>query len=602
MSLIQNVLGARNGQCLLRWALCLFAAVAQCPSAVAAVVALPKFNVDIKQTSVSGLSSGGFMAVQFDVGYSSFLKGAGIIAGGPYDCAQGSVTTALQPCMAANGSTNVSTLIGITEQNARNQAIDPTSGLASHRIWMFSGTADSVVKQSVMNDLRTYYSHYISNTQIKYINNMDAEHAMSTDFYGNSCPTKGDPYINNCHFDAAGDLLKWIYGDTLNPRNTGALSDDHFIEFDQSEFIPNPNSHSMATTGWAYVPANCAAGQACKLHVVFHGCKQYPVYSYFAGSGMVTFGMTYVRNTGYNQWADTNNIIVLYPQAFNGRNNPNGCWDWWGYDDPNYATRTGNQMKAVKAMVDRITSGATQLASPSGLTVTNTTDSSASLSWNGVSGAAGYNIYRDGTRANASPVTGTNYTDSPLSPGTQYRYTVKATDSGGAEGAPSSEVLAMTSGQPPAVAAPTNLVVTGVTDTTVRLSWTAAAGVAGYDVFRSSDSGGAIRVNPSLIADANYTVAGLTASTRYSFSVRSENRSGASSGDSNKVTTTTSAAVACYYSSNFVHVQAGRAHDSRGYARANGSNENIGLDNVFFNTTLRKTGPNYYIVDHLTCP
>jgi hypothetical protein len=146
--------------------LCLFAAFAQCPSAVAAVVAPPKYNVDIRQTSVSGLSSGGFMAVQFDVGYSSFLKGAGIIAGGPYDCAQGSLTTALQPCMAANGSTNVSTLIGITEQNARNQAIDPTSGLASHTIWMFSGTADSVVKQSVMNDLRTYYSHYISNTKI----------------------------------------------------------------------------------------------------------------------------------------------------------------------------------------------------------------------------------------------------------------------------------------------------------------------------------------------------------------------------------------------------------------------------------------------------
>jgi len=50
---------------------------------------------------------------------------------------------------------------------------------------------------------------------------------------------------------------------------------------------------------------------------------------------MVTFGTTYVKNTGYNQWADTNNIVVLYPQAFNGNNNLNGCWDWWGYDDPN---------------------------------------------------------------------------------------------------------------------------------------------------------------------------------------------------------------------------------------------------------------------------
>jgi poly(3-hydroxybutyrate) depolymerase len=53
----------------------------------AQVARLPAFNVDIRQTSVSGLSAGGFMAVQFDVAFSSILKGAGIIAGGPYSCA-----------------------------------------------------------------------------------------------------------------------------------------------------------------------------------------------------------------------------------------------------------------------------------------------------------------------------------------------------------------------------------------------------------------------------------------------------------------------------------------------------------------------------------
>ena len=70
---------------------------------------------------------------------------------------------------------------------------------------------------------------------------------------------------------------------------------------------------------------------------------------------MVTFGMTYVRNAGYNRWADTNRIIVLYPQATTSSGNPNGCWDWWGYDDENYATRTGSQLCAIKNMVDRLT-------------------------------------------------------------------------------------------------------------------------------------------------------------------------------------------------------------------------------------------------------
>ncbi|WP_232429218.1 PHA-depolymerase-like protein [Burkholderia ubonensis] len=345
-----------------RRALCiggLVAGLAQSVPLSAQVAKLPAFNVDIKQTSVSGLSSGGFMAVQFDVAYSSIVKGAGIIAGGPYACSQGSLVIAMTACMDAIMPTDIPTLIRITNANARSQAIDSPANLANQKIWMFSGSQDSVVMQSVMNDLRTYYRHFISAANIKYVKNIRAEHAMPTDFFGNTCDFKGNPFINNCHFDASGELLKWIYG-PLNPRNTGSLDDQRFIEFDQSEFIGNPRQHSMADTGWIYVPANCANGQACRLHVVFHGCFQYPAFS----EDGATFGTTYVRNTGYNQWADTNNIIVLYPQLFIGQgdpetlSNPNGCWDWFAYDDPNFATKTGNQMKAVKAMIDRISSGA----------------------------------------------------------------------------------------------------------------------------------------------------------------------------------------------------------------------------------------------------
>ena len=51
---------------------------------------------------------------------------------------------------------------------------------------------------------------------------------------------------------------------------------------------------------------------------------------------------------------------------------------------------------------------------------------------------------------------------------------------------------------------------------------------------------------------------------------------------------------------NYAHVQAGRAHDGGGYALANGSNQNMGLDNVYYQTTLKQTGPNYYVIG--TCP
>jgi hypothetical protein len=35
-------------------------------------------------------------------------------------------------------------------------------------------------------------------------------------------------------------------------------------------------------------------------------------------------------------------------------NNPFACWDWWGYSGSDYATREGAQVKAVRAMLERL--------------------------------------------------------------------------------------------------------------------------------------------------------------------------------------------------------------------------------------------------------
>jgi hypothetical protein len=43
-------------------------------------------HMDRTAVTVSGLSSGGFFAHQFHVAFSSLVKGAGILAGGPYGC------------------------------------------------------------------------------------------------------------------------------------------------------------------------------------------------------------------------------------------------------------------------------------------------------------------------------------------------------------------------------------------------------------------------------------------------------------------------------------------------------------------------------------
>ncbi|MET9762710.1 PHB depolymerase family esterase [Streptomyces sp. NPDC006372] len=91
--------------------------------------------------------------------------------------------------------------------------------------------------------------------------------------------------------------------------------------------------------------------------------------------------------------------------------------------------------------------GTGALPSPTGLTVTGTTDSTASLSWKAVDGAASYNVYRGGAKVGTTA--STSYTDTGLATGTTYRYTAAAVDLAGATGGVSSAVAATTTGFTP---------------------------------------------------------------------------------------------------------------------------------------------------------
>ncbi|MEU5941728.1 hypothetical protein ABZ807_21650 [Micromonospora sp. NPDC047548] len=59
---------------------------------------------------VAGVSSGGYLATQLHVAYSSRIRGAAIFAAGPYYCAQHNVAQALYGCGDNLYPTNVSAL------------------------------------------------------------------------------------------------------------------------------------------------------------------------------------------------------------------------------------------------------------------------------------------------------------------------------------------------------------------------------------------------------------------------------------------------------------------------------------------------------------
>jgi len=304
---------------------------------------LPALSINPSEISVSGLSSGGFMAVQVHVAHSAtFKRGAGIVAGGPFYCSEGSFENAIGRCMTHGSGIPVQTLVNLTNEWASDNLIDPVSNLRASRIYLFSGTEDKTVRPVVMNDLQTYYRNFVPAENTFYKNTVPSGHAMITDEFGGNCATTAAPFINNCDFDLAGEMLKHLHGN-LNARNNGTLSGS-LTEFDQTVFV---SGHGMAKTGWVFVPQACAAGATtCKLHVVFHGCRQ----------NTATLDDLFVRNAGYNRWADTNNIVVLYPQT--GNSSPNGCWDWWGYDSAKFAQKSGPQIMSVKAMVARLSGNA----------------------------------------------------------------------------------------------------------------------------------------------------------------------------------------------------------------------------------------------------
>lgn len=314
---------------------------------------LPNFKADPASITVSGISSGGYQAVQVHVAYSATFKGAAVFAGGPYYCAQSSLTTAMTRCMNAVGTIPVTQLANQTKTWATAGEIDPVANLKNARVYLFQGTADTTVYPPVGAALNEYYRRFVAPANVDFVGTVPAEHAWLTWKDAppvNACGVKASPYINNCGSDPEKTFLEKFYG-PLNPKS--AAPTGKLLTFDQNEFFNDGSAakHSMAQTGYVYVPTACEAdGSNCRVHLALHGCQQY--------FGKV--GEDFIKNAGLNEWADDNRIIVLYPQtvADDSMGNPNGCWDWWGYDDKyGYAKKSAPQLSALKRMVDRVSGG-----------------------------------------------------------------------------------------------------------------------------------------------------------------------------------------------------------------------------------------------------
>ena len=206
---------------------------------------------------------------------------------------------------------DVSFYAGLVKTLARKAEIDPPSNLAHSRIYLFTGGADSVVSSKTVEKGRAVYAALgVPSANIVFEDDSGpaarAGHSWVTRNFGGKCSANKAPYINDCAYDQAGAELKAIYGTDLNPP--AASPSGKIVAFDQTEFVPAGATNGLLDAGYLYVPKDCepALPRPARLHIVLHGCTQ---------SSEARLGMRFYTKIGVNEWADSNRIVVLYPQA-----------------------------------------------------------------------------------------------------------------------------------------------------------------------------------------------------------------------------------------------------------------------------------------------
>jgi hypothetical protein len=168
-------------------------------------------NIDKEEISVSGISSGAFMAHQFHIAHSENIMGAGIIAGGPYYCARGSMLDAVTRCskfvdltcekLMALISSDTSGC-GVTDRTPQNEAEveqvaqesfnearkqNSLSNIKDDKVYLFSGRHDAIVPHGVMDAVYALYTDSdklgLKEENVEYNRDFPARHTQVRDSF-----------------------------------------------------------------------------------------------------------------------------------------------------------------------------------------------------------------------------------------------------------------------------------------------------------------------------------------------------------------------------------------------------------------------------------
>ncbi|MCE8017417.1 poly(3-hydroxybutyrate) depolymerase [Halomonas sp. MCCC 1A17488] len=313
---------------------------------------LPRLAVVPDDTSVIGVSSGGYMATQLAIAWPERFRGLAVLAAGPWSCAEGGLGQALGQCMSLRrGRPDLNALDVRRRDYQARDLVGEADDIAELRAFVWHGEADGVVDPSLGGALAEQLAGWLNDPeeQLKVVQSPDVGHGWPIEAderippsWLAPCGSGGGSHMLACGLDIAGEALAWLHG-SLEPAQP--ISPARLLRFDQAPF----DARGLGDVGYVLVPEECEAG-GCGLTVALHGC----------GMTEEQIDEAFVRYSGLNEWAAANRRVVLYPQASPSLANPQGCWDWWGFAestwqlDPLHDTREGTQVKALMAMVERL--------------------------------------------------------------------------------------------------------------------------------------------------------------------------------------------------------------------------------------------------------
>jgi poly(3-hydroxybutyrate) depolymerase len=316
---------------------------------------LPPLGVDADDVSVVGVSSGGYMATQLAVAWPGRFVGLGVLAAGPWSCAQGALSLALGQCMGTRqGQPDLDEIDRRLREYRARDLVGNASDLADLRVFIWHGEEAETVEPALGRLLAEQFRGWLEDPQrqLRLRLTEEAGHGWPVgDPTGPvspsrlaSCRKGGGTHLLDCDLDIAGRSLSWLHGDLEAPAES--LPSEDLISFDQTDFI---DGKGFDEGGYLFVPGECQEG-GCGLTMALHGCSM----------GAEQIDDTFVRYNGLNEWAATNRHVILYPQAETSMANPQGCWDWWGFAestwqlDPLHDTRQGTQVRVLMSMLDRL--------------------------------------------------------------------------------------------------------------------------------------------------------------------------------------------------------------------------------------------------------